>query len=430
MTNPHLLTPSGKRRARGLNITFDGTPGRYNSITDLQGVSVGYATIIEGDGALRVGRGPVRTGVTVILPRPQSDVETPVWAGIFSLNGNGEMTGSHWVEEVGRCRWPLAITNTNSCGEVRDAVLKWMVRENPALLDDTFALPVVGETYDGWLNDINGFHVKPEHVYAAIEHAKEGWIDEGSVGGGTGMICYGYKGGNGTASRIVSYANTKYTVGVFVQSNFGARDELLISGAPVGRHLSKRNEPPRDGGSSIIAIVGTDAPLLPHQLKRLARRVTHGIARTGSVTHHSSGDIFLAFSTANADAARTYSGMGKLDYIPDRELDCFFTAVVQATEEAIVNSVCANHAMTGRDGNVCDALPTSDVAMIMKRYARISPDANPDDAPEVIEKRLAEVSVELADLKERHEEVVTQLEQVQQQLSESDEAPPAMSSEM
>ncbi len=297
------LSAASKPRARDLGVPFDGTPGALNAITDVSGVEVGVTTLIRGDGELKVGQGPMRTGVTVILPRGKLSND-PVFAGWFSLNGNGEMTGTTWVEESGFLEGPLAITNTHSVGVVRDAIIAWEAKHN--MIRQSFALPVVAETNDGWLNDINGFHVKPEHVFQALESASAGPVPEGNVGGGTGMHCYDFKGGTGTASRRLPAEAGGYTVGVLVQANFGRRENLLVAGAPVGRELGCDKYPcrsvarprPADREGSIIIVVATDAPLLAHQLKRMARRAALGIARTGSMSGNGSGDIFIAFSTA------------------------------------------------------------------------------------------------------------------------------------
>ena len=357
----HRHTPSGKPRARSFGIKFDGTPGRFNAITDVAGVAVGYETLISGDGPLVVGKGPVRTGVTAILPRPRPDLAIPLFAGIFSQNGNGELTGSHMIEEAGAFNFPVTITNTHSCGVTRDATLDWMHKALPSALDSAWGLPVAAETYDGFLNDINGHHVTREHVFSALDSASGGPIEEGSVGGGTGMIAFGFKAGSGTASRLVSWAGKTFTVGVFVQANFGKRHNFTLRGLRAGLELAEpaiREGTARAEKGSIIAVVATDAPFLPHQMKRLARRVPLGIALTGGFAYHSSGDIFLAFSTANASAAAGAPGrMANASFIPDADIDPFFDAVVQGTEEAILNAMVANEAMTGRDGNFVPALP-------------------------------------------------------------------------
>jgi L-aminopeptidase/D-esterase-like protein len=361
MSNPHLVTPSGKPRARAFAIPFDGTPGRNNAITDVPGVSVGYTTLISGEGALEVGKGPVRTGVTAILPRPRERMAGPVFAGIFSANGNGELTGSHLVEEFGAFNLPVTITNTHSTGVARDGTLRWAQRILPGAMDDAWGLPVAGETYDGFLNDINGHHLTFDHVAAALDAAAGGPVEEGSVGGGTGMITFGFKAGSGTASRVVEWQDERYTLGIFVQSNFGKRWNLLVRGVRAGLELTEpaiREGAPQAEKSSIIAIVATDAPLMPHQLKRLAKRVPLGVAATGGYGYNSSGDIFLAFSTANAEAAAGASGrLARAGYVPDVDIDRFFDATVQATEEAVLNSLTANDDMTGRDGNFVPALP-------------------------------------------------------------------------
>lgn len=360
--NPnHLATPSGKPRARSFGIGFDGTPGPFNAITDVPGVAVGYATLISGDGALVVGKGPVRTGVTAILPRPLADLATPVFAGIFSQNGNGELTGSHIIEETGAFNFPITITNTHSCGVSRDGTLRWMNQVLPAAVDSAWGLPVAAETYDGFLNDINGHHLTSEHVAEALDSAAGGPIEEGSVGGGTGMITFGFKAGSGTASRMVAWQGHSYTVGAFVQSNFGKRRNFTLRGLRAGSELAEpaiREGTPRAEKGSIIAVVATDTPFLPHQMKRLARRVPLGVAMTGGFGYHSSGDIFLAFSTANPAAALAPSGrIAKADFIPDTDIDPFFDAVIQAVEESILNALVANDDMTGRDGNFVPALP-------------------------------------------------------------------------
>jgi L-aminopeptidase/D-esterase-like protein len=359
--DPHLRTPSGKPRLRSFGIALDGTPGRFNAITDVPGVAVGYTTLISGEGPLLAGSGPVRTGVTAILPRPVDQLATPVFAGVFSQNGNGELTGTHIIEETGAFNLPVTITNTHSCGVTRDGTLRWMSRVLPAALDSAWGLPVAAETYDGFLNDINGHHVGFDHVAAALDGATSGAIEEGSVGGGTGMISFGFKAGSGTASRIVERQEYRYTLGVFVQANFGQRHNFTIRGRRVGPDLAEpavHEGTPRAEKGSIIAVVATDAPFLPHQMKRLARRVPLGVAMTGGYGYHSSGDIFLAFSTANPAAALAGSGrVARADFIPDVDIDPFFDAVIQGVEEAILNALVTNEDMTGRDGNFVPALP-------------------------------------------------------------------------
>ncbi len=373
VNSPHLATPGGKPRARALGIPFDGTPGALNAITDLAGIEVGYSTLIRGEGPLVVGEGPVRTGVTAILPRGTAGLGVPVFAGCHSLNGNGEMTGFVWIEEAGRAEGPNTITNTHSCGLARDATLRWMVERGH--MGDSWGLPVAAETYDGHLNDINGFHVRESHVFEALDTAAGGAIEEGSIGGGTGMICYGFKGGSGTASRKVEAAGVEFTLGVFVQANFGSAEQLTIAGVPVGRRLIDAASDSPDAGS-IIGIVATDAPLLPHQLKRLARRCGLGIARSGSVAAHGSGDIFLAFSTANESALAESGGQDgesprRLDFLPDAALTPLFTATIQAMDEAVIDALVANQTMTGRDNFTVPALPHDAVRALLREHNRL-----------------------------------------------------------
>ncbi|TJW16733.1 MAG: P1 family peptidase [Mesorhizobium sp.] len=359
--DPHLRTPSGKPRARAFAIPFDGMPGPFNAITDVAGVTVGYTTLISGDGALVIGEGPVRSGVTTILPRPKGELAVPVFAGMFSGNGDGELTGSHLIDELGAFNFPVTITNTHSCGVSRDATLRWMQKTLPQSLDSAWALPVAGESYDGFLNDINGHHLSFEHVFSALDEAKGGPIEEGSIGGGTGMISFGFKAGSGTSSRYVEWYGERFTIGCFVQSNFGARRNLVVRGIRAGAELAEpaiRDNTPRAEKSSIIAVVATDAPFMPHQMKRLAKRVPLGVALTGGYGYNTSGDIFLAFSTANPDAARGVPGkLASAGYIPDVDIDLFFDAVAQSVEEAVLNALVANDDMTGRDGNFVPALP-------------------------------------------------------------------------
>ena len=371
-SSPHQRTPSGLPRARALRIPFDGRPGRFNSITDVAGLEVGYSTIIRGDGQLEVGKGPVRTGVTAILPRGRDGATTPVFAGYHTLNGSGELTGTIWIEEAGLCEGPITITNTNSCGTARDASAKWMVRQ-PGFRRP-WILPVAGETYDGWLNDINGFHVRDEHVFEAIDSARGGQIEEGSVGGGTGMICYGFKGGSGASSRVVDFDEREYVVGAFVQANFGDREQLTIAGVPVGRNLApmkSEDEDRADDSGSVIAVVATDAPLLPHQLKRLARRVSLGVGRSGATSGDSSGDIFLAISTANAEVAGSDQKLTSVEFAPNGNLNGIFEAVVDAVDEAIINALIANETMVGVNGRTVEALPHQQVRTLLSRYHRI-----------------------------------------------------------
>jgi D-aminopeptidase len=364
-------------RARDLGVPFDGTPGPLNAITDVAGVLVGHTTLISGSGKLKVGQGPIRTGVTAVLPRGRDSLLDPVFAAWFSQNGNGEMTGTAWIEESGVLEGPVMITNTHSVGVVRDATIQWRVAHGTADAAGYFwSLPVVAETWDGWLNDVNGFHVKPEHVFHALDTAQAGAVEEGSVGGGTGMICNGYKGGIGTASRRLDSKAGGYTVGVLVQCNYGTRDNLRIAGINVGREIPAP-EPyvfiPSDLAEhgSIIVIVATDAPLLAHQLKRLARRVTLGLGRNGSISGNESGDIFIAFSTANPGAAAE-GHVVDLKMLPNDSLDPVFRATVEATEEAVVNAMVAAHDMVGVDDHRVNALPHEQLQAVLKKYNRLS----------------------------------------------------------
>jgi L-aminopeptidase/D-esterase-like protein len=352
-------------RARDLGIPLEGAPGPLNAITDVGGVEVGHTTLISGQGKLQVGVGPVRTGVTAIRPRGKS--ADPVFAGWFSLNGNGEMTGTTWIEESGFLEGPVMITNTSSVGTVRDAVVKYFTLKSQQ--QQPWLLPVVAETYDGYLNDTHGFHIKEEHVFAALDAAKGGPVAEGNVGGGTGMVCFEFKGGIGTASRKLSPQRGGYTVGVLVQTNFGVRSQLTIAGVPVGREITEQAFRPQEQGS-IIIVVATDAPLLPHQCKRLARRASLGLARTGSTSGNGSGDIFLAFSTANPKAAQP-EGLTQLTMLPNERMNALFEATVQATEEAILNALVAAKTMEGRDGHKVIALPHDRVREILKKYNRL-----------------------------------------------------------
>jgi D-aminopeptidase len=371
------ITEKKSIRARDLGVPFEGAPGQFNAITDVAGVEVGYATLINGQGKLVVGKGPVRTGVTAIIPRGHDSLNDPVYAGVFSLNGNGEMTGTHWIEESGFLEGPIVITNTHSVGIARDAVIAWRVKHGAA--DTTgywWSLPVIAETWDGWLNDVNGFHVKSEHVFHALDTAHGGAIEEGSVGGGTGMICYEFKGGSGTASRKIDISVGKdkpaqnYIVGVFVQANCGRRPQLTIAGVPVGKEIPGSVYKEETG--SIIIVIATDAPLLPNQLKRLARRASLGLARTGSVSGNGSGDLFIAFSTANPNVANPDQLTHSVQTIPNDLLDPIFSGVVQATEEAIVNALVDNQSMTGANNHRVEALPHDRLREILKKYDRIS----------------------------------------------------------
>ncbi|MEV0699516.1 P1 family peptidase [Saccharopolyspora sp. NPDC050389] len=359
-----------------MGIPFGGTPGAWNAVTDVPGVEVGYATLIDGDGPLRPGRGPVRTGVTAILPRGRAGVARPCAAGWFSLNGNGEMTGTTWIEETGSLTLPVAITNTHAIGTVHRGLIDWVVENRPELARE-WLLPVVGETWDGYLNDINGAHVRTTHAAAAVDAARSGPIEEGSVGGGTGMNCYAFKCGSGTASRVVEYESDGYAVGVFVQANFGSRRELVVAGVPVGAQLLADNpmeEADRfaaPGAGSMIVVVATDAPLLPGQCTALARRVPLGLARTGTTGSHFSGDLFLAFSTANPGALTSTMDSGgaayeQLRFVPWGRMDPFYEATVQATEEAVLNALTANADMTGRDGHRSPALPHDRLAELLR----------------------------------------------------------------
>jgi D-aminopeptidase len=365
-------TPGGKLRARGAGIAFAGTPGRCNSITDVAGVEVGYCTLISGDGKLVVGRGPVRTGVTAILPRGLAKGADGVFSGYFSYNGNGEMTGAAWIEEAGRCDGPITITNTHSVGIARDATVRWIVERFPDKFasGNSFAMPVAAETCDGFLNDINGFHVTSQHVFAAIDAAAGGPIEEGSVGGGTGMRCYEFKGGSGTASRQIEIDGYTYTVGAFVQSNHGLRHLCTIAGVPVGQYLPQTTTL-RENGGSIIGIVATDAPLLPHQLKRVARRCAAGIARSGAIAANGSGDLFLAFSTANHAAFHETEKLTSAQFLPDFVLSPLFEATVQAIDESVINSIVGNATMRGRDGHVAEALPVAEMQDLLRRHGRL-----------------------------------------------------------
>jgi D-aminopeptidase len=346
-----------RQRARDTGLVFPGTTGVFNAITDVPGVEVGYTTLNQGD--------TVRTGVTAILPRGKEGAGVACAAASFSLNGNGEMTGLTWIEEAGELQTPITITNTHSCGVTRDATIQWMVRSGIGSGQD-WGLPVAAETYDGDLSDINGFHVTAEHTMAALDGARGGAIAMGNVGGGTGMITYDFKGGSSSASRVVEIGGERFTLGVFVQSNFGRREDLTILGAPVGRHFTEAKLRGKEQGS-IIAIIATDAPLLPHQLKRLARRVPLGLARTGTIGSNSSGDIFLAFSTANKDAYAAREPIRQMHCVATADIDPLFRAVVEATEEAVIDAMFMGETMTGRNGNTCVAIPVEEVVAFVKR---------------------------------------------------------------
>ncbi len=356
-------TPPAKPRARDLGVPFDGTPGPLNAITDVSGVTVGHATLISGEGKLQVGKGPVRTGVTAVLPRGIDSMMNPVFAGWWSLNGNGEMTGTTWVEESGFLEGPVMITNTHSVGVVRDAVIQWRVAHGkPDPTGYWWSLPVVAETWDGWLNDINGFHVKPEHAFHAIDSANSGAVEEGNVGGGTGMVCNEFKGGIGTSSRKIESKIGAYTVGVLVQCNYGSRKNLRIAGVPVGKEIPEDpayastsfNELDR---GSIIVVVATDAPLVSHQLKRLARRVSLGLGRNGSIS-------------GNGAAAADH--VVDLKMLPNDQIEPVFAATVQATEEAIINAMVAAETMNGIENHKVIALPHDKLRAVLKKYNRLN----------------------------------------------------------
>jgi D-aminopeptidase len=352
-------------RARDAGVPFAfGSPGPLNAITDVPGIEVGHVTLVEGDA--------VRTGVTVVLPRGKGEAgRKHCFGGYYSLNGNGEMTGTHWLEESGWLEGPVAITNTNAVGVVRDAVIQWAARQWGAKgYQELWSLPVVAETWDGYLNDIYGRHVRAEHLFAAIEGARTGPVAEGGVGGGTGMICYEFKGGIGTASRRLSEKSGGYVVGVLVQANFGRRHQLLIGGLPVGQELRDDLVYTKAEGS-VIVVVGTDAPLLPHQAKRLARRASLGLARTGAVATDGSGDLLIAFSIANPDASSA-TGTPSLVSLPNDRMNPLFEATVGATEEAVVNALWAGRTVTGIEGHRVTGLPVEKVREILSRHGRLS----------------------------------------------------------
>ena len=396
-TSPSIAA-QGKARARELGIPFEGRPGMHNAITDVQGVEVGHTTLISGSGRLVRGQGPVRTGVTAVLPRGKKSFD-PVFAAWFPLNGNGEMTGTTWIRESGFLEGPILITNTHSVGVVRDATIDWEIKHGRKFL---FTYPIVAETYDGVLNDINGFHVKPEHVFNALDTASGGRVAEGNVGGGTGMLCNGFKGGIGTSSRVLAAELGGYTVGVLVQCNYGSRRGLRIAGVPVGQEFTDPaicvegseapsqeflRDMPRCGKSaafversrpelgSIIIVVATDAPLLPHQLDRLVKRAALGLGREGAIASNFSGDIFVAFSTANAGAAAE-KGTIALKMMPNEQLDPLFAATVQATEEAVTNSMLAAETITGADNVRAGAIPHERLREIMRKYNRLQSPSN------------------------------------------------------
>lgn len=376
-----------KPRSRDLGIPLEGTPGPLNAITDVTGVEVGVVTLVSGHGKLEVGKGPVRTGVTAVLPRGKES-NHPVYAAWFTLNGNGEMTGTTWVEESGFLGGPVMITNTHSVGIVHDAVIEWIVRAGK---DFDWSLPVVAETWDGGLNDINGFHVKREHALAALDGARTGPVPEGNVGGGTGMVCHQFKGGTGTSSRRISVLDTPYTVGVLVQCNYGGRPRFAVAGAPVGLEIAdllpcyarlpdgtwagaRRCEAgqgqDRGDAGSIIVVVATDVPLLPHQLKRVVKRAALGIGRMGGIGGDSSGDIFLAFSTANP-GAEAADRVVTVQAIPNERINPVFEATIDATAEAILNAMLAAETMTGANGYTVHALPHDRLVAALRKYGRI-----------------------------------------------------------
>jgi D-aminopeptidase len=359
-------------RAREVGIRIgEGEPGPFDAITDVAGVRVGHTTLIDGEGPLEVGKGPVRTGVTVIIPHERVGTAL-LFAGAHRLNGNGELTGLEWVRESGVLTSPVGLTNTHSVGVVRDALIGIQARD-AAPGELWWSLPVVGETWDGMLNDVNGQHVRPEHVEEALDGAAGGPVAEGSVGGGTGMICHGFKGGIGTSSRVLPEAAGGFTVGVLVQANHGRRERLSVNGTPVGAEISRAEVPlPTDrtpGAGSIIVIVATDAPLLPHQCERLAQRAGLGVARTGGAGENSSGDLFLAFSTANAGVSSTQSP-AQVTMLSNDVMTPMFYAVIEATEEAILNALLAAETMTGRDGHTAHALPVDRLREVLRAYNR------------------------------------------------------------
>jgi len=383
--NPWMGTPGGLTRARALGIEVAGEPGPCNAITDVPGVTVGYATLVSGGGE-GVEANAVRTGVTVVLPRPSESLGAACAAGLYSSNGNGEMTGSHWIEESGSLWTPIGITNTHAVGTVHRGIVNWLVDTHPTIAAQ-WMLPVVAETWDGYLNDINGDHVTHDHVRHALQGASSGPIEEGSVGGGTGMNCYGFKGGTGSASRVVGFGGETYTLGVLLQCNFGSRRELRWNGVALGRELDvacpmesedwfARDVAAPPGAGSVIAVVATDAPLMPGQAKALARRVPFGLARTGTTGSHFSGDIFVAFSTANAGALDSHfpqrparsATLSRLSFVPWGYMDPFFEAVVQCVEEAVWNALIANEDMTGRRGHFSPALPHGQLRELLEMH--------------------------------------------------------------
>jgi D-aminopeptidase len=372
-----FLAYSQKPRARDIGIPFEGIPGKYNAITDVKGVEVGFSTIIEGRGKNVIGKGPARTGVTAIFPRGQSSV--PVYANWYTLNGNGEMTGTTWITESGFLETPILITNTNSVGVCRDAMLKWFVEKNWIKEEGWYTYPVVAETWDGVMNDIYGFHVKESNAFEALNSAKAGPVKEGNVGGGTGMRCLGFKGGTGTSSRLIRFGDSVYTIGVLVQANFGQKKNLTIAGVPIGLELKDTLNSEihqlaqthmQNGDGSIIVVLATDAPLLPHQLKRIAQRIALGVGKVGGRGENGSGDIFIAFSTAN-EAAFNREKVGGVKQFPNDRINPLFEGTVQAVEEAIINALVAADTMEGINGNITYALPHKKVIELLRKYNRI-----------------------------------------------------------
>jgi D-aminopeptidase len=369
----------GRARARDLGINLGNmAPGPWNAITDVEGVRVGHTTLISGEGPLVVGQGPVRTGVTVIVPHGGNVGADPLFANYHVLNGNGEMTGLPWLAETGLLTTPVAITNTHSVGVVRDALIAYDVRHGVGPRATSWSLPVVAETYDGFLSDINGFHVRPDHVFAALDSAAGGPVAEGCVGGGTGMICHQFKGGIGTSSRVVPAELGAWTVGALVQANYGSRDLLRVDGVPVGRELGPGvvplpGAPELADAGSIIVIVATNAPLLPLQCRRLAQRATLGIARMGGIAANGSGDIFLAFSTVNRGLEPNSGSHSPLtvQMLPSSTLTPLFEATADAVEEAILNAMCAAVTTTGINGRVAYALPLDRLCDVLRRYNRL-----------------------------------------------------------
>jgi D-aminopeptidase len=379
------ISATAQKRARDYKIPFDGTPGQYNAITDVAGVTVGQVTIKEGSGPLVKDKGPIRTGVTAILPRGKEFA--PCYAAFNALNGNGDMTGTHWIDESGFLETPILITNTGNVGIVRDAAWKWM-NENkyyePFYKDYWYAYPVVAETYDGVFNDINGQHVHKDHVFEALNKAKTGPVEEGGVGGGTGMMSYLFKGGTGTSSRLIAKAAGGYTVGVLVQANHGNRYQLMIAGVAVGKELRDTLKPVIEGLSigknekamaeketgSIIVVLATDAPLLPEQIERLTRRIPLGLTRTGAIGGNGSGDIFIAFSTANKNAFNNRITQ-QVSTVSNAMMDQLFEATMQATEEAVINALFAGETMEGINGNKVYGIPKDKVVQILAKYNKI-----------------------------------------------------------